>query len=58
MRLWSIHQEASVATLRAHHNVCSVQFSPDVGHLLAAGSVDHKVRRQRRQRGLACVDRG
>lgn len=44
VRLWSIHQEASVATMTAGHNVCSVQFSPDQAHLLAAGSVNHKVR--------------
>jgi hypothetical protein len=43
VRLWSIHQEASVATMETRHNVCSVQFSPDAAHLLAAGSVNHKV---------------
>jgi hypothetical protein len=43
VRLWSIHQEASVATMETHHNVCSVNFSQEAAHLLAAGSVNHKV---------------
>ncbi|KIY98588.1 hypothetical protein MNEG_9372 [Monoraphidium neglectum] len=29
--------------METRHNVCSVQFSPEVSHLLAAGSVNHKV---------------
>lgn len=44
VRLWTIHQEASVGVLDVRHNVCSVQFSPEQGHLLAAGCVNHKVR--------------
>ncbi|KAI8472315.1 MAG: WD40-repeat-containing domain protein [Monoraphidium minutum] len=43
VRLWSIHQESSVAVMETHHNVCSVAFSPEAGHLLAAGSVNHKI---------------
>lgn len=42
VRLWSIHQEASVATLNLHANVCSVGFSPESPHLLAAGCANYR----------------
>jgi protein suppressor of PHYA-105 1 len=42
VKLWSIHQEASVGTLNLHANVCSVQFSPDSPHLLAAGCANYR----------------
>jgi protein suppressor of PHYA-105 1 len=42
VKLWSIHQESSVGTLQLHANVCSVQFSPDSPHLLAAGCANYR----------------
>lgn len=42
VKLWSIHQEASVGTLQLHANVCSVQFSPESPHLLAAGCANYR----------------
>eukprot|EP00245_Coleochaete_scutata_P002317 TRINITY_DN13018_c0_g2_i1.p1 TRINITY_DN13018_c0_g2~~TRINITY_DN13018_c0_g2_i1.p1 ORF type:complete len:321 (+),score=40.09 TRINITY_DN13018_c0_g2_i1:143-964(+) len=43
VKLWSINQEASVATIKTKANVCCVQFSPDSAHTLAFGSADYKV---------------
>eukprot|EP00775_Hariotina_reticulata_P006474 gene6474-6702_t len=43
IKLWSIHQDTSVATLQLHANVCSVQFSPDNSHLLAAGCANYRL---------------
>lgn len=42
VKLWSIHQESSLATLQLHANVCSVQFSPESPHLLAAGCANYR----------------
>jgi protein suppressor of PHYA-105 1 len=42
VKLWSIHQESSVGTLQLHANVCSVQFSPESPHLLAAGCANYR----------------
>lgn len=43
VKLWNINQERSIATVRTKANVCSVQFAPDSGRLLALGSADYKV---------------
>eukprot|EP00850_Spirogloea_muscicola_P010076 SM000058S18506 [mRNA] locus=s58:255014:258826:- [translate_table: standard] len=43
VKLWSISQEASVATIRTKANVCCVQFPMESSHLLAFGSADYKV---------------
>jgi protein suppressor of PHYA-105 1 len=43
VKLWSIHQDTSVATLQLHANVCSVQFSPENSHLLAAGCANYRL---------------
>jgi hypothetical protein len=42
VRLWSVHQEGSVAAIDTHANVCSVQFAPDSAHLLAVGSANYR----------------
>jgi len=42
IKLWSTQQEASVATIDTGANVCSVQFSPDSPHLVAAGSASYR----------------
>lgn len=38
----AVPQEHSAATITTKVNVCSVQFSPDVAHLIAAGSANSK----------------
>lgn len=43
VRLWNVNQDASVMRLTAPANVCSVQFSPTDGNLLAAGCANHRV---------------
>ncbi|GLJ31133.1 hypothetical protein SUGI_0623790 [Cryptomeria japonica] len=43
VKLWNINQEKSIATIRTKANVCSVQFAPDSGRLIALGSADYKV---------------
>ncbi|XP_031404217.1 protein SPA1-RELATED 3-like isoform X2 [Punica granatum] len=43
VKLWSINQGASVATIKANANVCCVQFAPDSGRSLAFGSADCKI---------------
>lgn len=42
VRLWSLRDEGSVATIDAHANVCSVQFSPVNSNLIAFGSANYK----------------
>uniref|UniRef100_A0A383VI30 Response regulatory domain-containing protein n=1 Tax=Tetradesmus obliquus TaxID=3088 RepID=A0A383VI30_TETOB len=42
VKLWSVHEEASLATLQLHANVCSVQFSPESPHLLACGCANFR----------------
>lgn len=42
VRLWAINQDHSVATIHTKANVCSVHFSPDAAHLIAAGSANYK----------------
>lgn len=41
VKLWSINQEQSTATIRTRANVCSVQFASGSSHLLALGSADY-----------------
>lgn len=43
VRLWNANQDASTIVMRAPANVCSVQFSPSAGHLVAAGCANHRV---------------
>ncbi len=43
VRLWSVNQESSATVMRAPANVCSVQFSPTNGNLVAAGCANHRV---------------
>jgi protein suppressor of PHYA-105 1 len=58
VKLWSVHEEGSLATLQLHANVCSVQFSPESPHLLACGCANYRTYlfdlRQTAQ-PLACV---
>jgi protein suppressor of PHYA-105 1 len=42
VKLWSVHEEGSLATLQLHANVCSVQFSPESPHLLACGCANYR----------------
>ncbi|KAF6261294.1 WD40-repeat-containing domain protein [Scenedesmus sp. NREL 46B-D3] len=42
VKLWSVHDEGSLATLQLHANVCSVQFSPESPHLLACGCANYR----------------
>lgn len=42
VKLWSINQGASIATIKTKANVCCVQFPADSGRSLAFGSADHK----------------
>jgi protein suppressor of PHYA-105 1 len=42
VKLWSVHEEQSLATLQLHANVCSVQFSPESPHLLACGCANYR----------------
>lgn len=43
VKLWNINERNSLATLRSHANICSLQFSTFNPHLLAFGSADFKV---------------
>lgn len=43
VKLWSINQEQSTATIQTRANVCSVQFANGSSHLLALGSADYNV---------------
>ena len=43
IRLWTVNQESSTSVLRAPANICSVQFSPSNGNLIAAGCANHRV---------------
>lgn len=43
VKVWNINQEKSLGTIRTKANVCSVQFAPDSGHLIALGSADYKI---------------
>ncbi|KAK9674108.1 hypothetical protein RND81_12G211700 [Saponaria officinalis] len=43
VKLWSINQGASVATIKTKANVCCVKFSSDSGRSIAFGSADHRI---------------
>lgn len=43
VKIWSINQEGSIATIKTKANVCCVQFRLDSAHLIAFGSADYKV---------------
>ncbi|GFR51342.1 hypothetical protein Agub_g13765 [Astrephomene gubernaculifera] len=43
VKLWSIQQESSTATLDLRANVCSVQFSPHSPHIFAAGCANYRI---------------
>lgn len=43
VKLWSINEEHSIATLEAKANVCCVKFNPKSSCHLAFGSADHDV---------------
>ncbi|CAI7763682.1 unnamed protein product [Closterium sp. NIES-54] len=43
VRIWSLQQDSSVATIRTRANVCAVHFSPASSHILALGSADFKL---------------
>ncbi|KAK1559937.1 hypothetical protein Q3G72_020162 [Acer saccharum] len=43
VKLWSINEKSSIATIWNSANVCCVQFSEFNSHLLAFGSADYKV---------------
>jgi WD40 repeat protein len=43
VRLWNVNQDSSAIVMRAPANVCSVQFSPTNGNLIAAGCANHRV---------------
>lgn len=43
VKVWSIHQETSAATIDLRANVCSVQFSPTSPHLFAAGCANYRI---------------
>lgn len=42
VKLWSINEKKSLATIRSAANVCCVQFSPHSSHLLSFGSADYR----------------
>ncbi|KAI3787571.1 hypothetical protein L1987_42138 [Smallanthus sonchifolius] len=42
VKLWSINEKKSLATIKTVANVCCVQFSPYSTHLLSLGSADYK----------------
>lgn len=41
-KVWSLSQNKSVCTLELKGNVCSAQFAPNEGHLLAVGTAGKK----------------
>lgn len=43
VKLWSLKDEHSIATLEAKANVCCVKFNPKISYQLAFGSADHDV---------------
>ncbi|KAK4744137.1 hypothetical protein SAY87_010449 [Trapa incisa] len=43
IKLWSINQAPSIATIKTKANICSVKFAPDSGRTIAFGSADHKI---------------
>lgn len=43
VKLWSINQESSTATIDCKANVCSVQFNPDTGNQIAFGCANYRV---------------
>ena len=43
VRVWSVNDPTQNVVMRAPANVCSVQFSPTNGNLVAAGCANHKV---------------
>jgi len=43
VRLWNVNQDSSATVMRAPANICSVQFSPTNGNLIAAGCANHRV---------------
>jgi protein suppressor of PHYA-105 1 len=43
VRLWNVNQNSSATVMRAPANICSVQFSPTNGNLIAAGCANHRV---------------
>ncbi|GLC43148.1 hypothetical protein PLESTB_000858000 [Pleodorina starrii] len=43
VKLWSIQQDTSTATIDLRANVCSVQFSPTSPHLFAAGCANYRI---------------
>ncbi|KXZ53054.1 hypothetical protein GPECTOR_8g49 [Gonium pectorale] len=43
VKLWSIQQESSAATVDLRVNVCSVQFSPTSPHVFAAGCANNRL---------------
>ncbi|KAI3812782.1 hypothetical protein L1987_17494 [Smallanthus sonchifolius] len=42
VKLWSINEKKSLATIKTSANVCCVQFSPYSTHLLSFGSADYR----------------
>ncbi|KAI3713553.1 hypothetical protein L1987_72132 [Smallanthus sonchifolius] len=42
VKLWSINEKKSLATIKTAANVCCVQFSPYSTHLLSFGSADYR----------------
>lgn len=42
VKLWSINEKKSLATIKSAANVCCVQFSPYSSHLLSFGSADYR----------------
>ncbi len=43
VRLWTTGERDALMSLDVQANVCSVQFCPEAGHLLAVGSAGHAV---------------
>eukprot|EP00742_Colponemidia_sp_Colp-10_P010944 GILJ01012084.1.p1 GENE.GILJ01012084.1~~GILJ01012084.1.p1 ORF type:complete len:785 (-),score=100.78 GILJ01012084.1:150-2504(-) len=43
VKVWSVNQQKSVATIETRANVCCVRAAPENSHLIAFGSADHHV---------------
>eukprot|EP00053_Salpingoeca_punica_P018544 m.182253 g.182253 ORF g.182253 m.182253 type:complete len:637 (-) comp17457_c0_seq1:1962-3872(-) len=43
VKIWSVNQDHSVATIDSKANVCCVKFNPDSADLIAFGSADHHI---------------